>query len=456
MSDQAKRLTFPEGFLWGAATAAYQIEGAANEDGRGPSIWDTWSHTPGKVVNNDTGDVACDHYHRYREDVALMSQLGLKAYRFSIAWPRILPEGTGQVNQAGLDFYDRLVDALLAQGIKPFATLYHWDLPQSLQDAGGWTDPCIVEAFVNYADVVSRRLGDRVHHWMTHNEPWVVSFAGYGEGFHAPGVRSRSAFLQAAHYVLLSHGRAVPVLRSNGSAETQVGIVTNLEWVDAASDRPEDQAAARQYEGFFNRWFLDPLFRGEYPADMCELYREFLPEFDADEVREIAVPLDFLGVNYYSRAVIGAGDGQGVLQVRREKPAGEYTEMGWEVYPQGLYNLLVWVHETYAPPAIYVTENGAAFADEVSSNGKVHDPRRTAYLKAHFAQAHRAIQAGVPLRGYFVWSLMDNFEWGLGYTRRFGVIYVDYPTQRRIVKDSGEWYATVIKANAVEADGDFA
>lgn len=455
MSDQAKRLTFPEGFLWGAATAAYQIEGAAKEDGRGPSIWDTWSHTPGKVVNNDTGDVACDHYHRYREDVALMSQLGLKAYRFSIAWPRILPEGTGQVNQAGLDFYDRLVDALLAQGIKPFATLYHWDLPQPLQDVGGWTDPCIVEAFVNYADVVSRRLGDRVHHWMTHNEPWVVSYGGYGGGLHPPGVQDWSAFLRAAHYLLLSHGRAVPVLRSNGNAETQVGIVTNLEWVDAASDRPEDQAAARQYQGFFNRWFLDPLFRGEYPADMCELYREFLPEFDADEVREIAVPLDFLGVNYYSRAVIGAGEGQGVLQIRREKPEGEYTEMDWEVYPQGLYNLLVWVHETYAPPAIYITENGAAFADEVSSDGKVHDPRRTAYLQAHFAQAHRAIQAGVPLRGYFVWSLMDNFEWGLGYSRRFGVIYVDYPTQRRIVKDSGEWYATVIKANAVEVDDSF-
>ncbi len=446
------RLTFPAGFLWGAATAAYQVEGAANEEGRGVSIWDTFCKTPGKVTNGDTGDVACDHYHRYREDIELMAHLGLKAYRFSVAWPRILPAGIGGVNEAGLDFYDRLVDALLAKGIEPFATLYHWDLPQRLQDdLGGWPSRDIVEPFVHYADVVSRRLGDRVHHWMTINEPWVVAFVGYAIGAHAPGIQSWPDALKAAHNLLLSHGRAVPVLRANGDDKTQVGIVLNLGWVDAATDSPADQAVARRMDGYLNRWFLDPVFKGAYPADMVQFYEESgwleTPTAQDGDMAAIAAPLDFLGVNYYTRNVVGAGGGPDAPMGRPVKPEGEYTEMGWEVYPEGLYKLLMSIHHNYGPRAMYITENGAAFVDAVTPDGCVHDPRRLAYLQAHFAQAHRAIQDGAPLKGYFVWSLMDNFEWGHGYTKRFGVTYVDYATQKRIIKDSGAWYTQVTRQN---------
>jgi beta-glucosidase len=448
VSEQTELLTFPEGFLWGTATSAYQVEGAVDEDGRGPSIWDTFCRVPGVITNGDTGDVACNHYHRYLEDVELMARLGTTAYRFSIAWPRILPGGTDAVNQAGLDFYDRLVDALLAKGIEPFATLYHWDLPQALQDnVGGWPDRGIVEPFVHYADVVSRRLGDRVHCWMTHNEPWVAAFVGHAIGVHPPGLKSPPDALKAAHHLLLSHGRAVPVLRANGDAATKVSIVTNLAWVDPASDAPEDQSAARRYDGFLNRWFLDPLFKGEYPADMLDLYGAEAVPIQPGDLEDIAAPLDFLGVNYYSRSVIGAGDEMPLIQVRHEEPEGEYTEMGWEVYPQGLYSLLVRVHRDYAPSAMYITENGAAFPDEVSADGKVRDPRRLAYLQAHFVHAHRAIQEGVPLKGYFVWSLMDNFEWGFGYSKRFGIVHVDYQTQQRTPKQSGEWYAQVTRQN---------
>ena len=456
MTAADKMLVFPEGFLWGAATAAYQIEGAASADGRGPSIWDTFCRTPGKVVNGDTGDVACDHYHRYRDDIELMADLGLKAYRFSIAWPRILPEGTGAVNKAGLDFYDRLVDALLAKDIEPFATLYHWDLPQPLQDRfGGWASRDIVEPFVHYADVISRRLGDRVHHWMTINEPWVAAFLGYAEGVHAPGIRDLRAAIKAAHNLLLSHGQTVPVLRANGDANTRVGIVLNLNWVDAATDSAEDRAAAHRLDGYHNRWFLDPVFEGAYPADMVELYDKLAAgalDVQPGDMDAIAAPLDFLGVNNYSRSVVAADEAAGWLGVWPVQPAGEYTEMGWEVCPEGLYKLLARVSRDYGPKAIYVTENGAAFRDELSPDGEVHDDRRLAYLKAYLAQAHRALQEGAPLRGYFVWSLLDNFEWAFGYTKRFGIVYVDYATQRRTVKQSGKWYATVTRQNGFSID----
>ncbi len=451
MTEESERLTFPEGFIWGASTSAYQIEGATHEDGRGESVWDTFSRLPGAIAGGDTADVACDHYHRCREDVALMAELGLKAYRFSIAWPRVLPQGTGAVNEAGLDFYDRLVDALLAAGIEPFATLYHWDLPQAQQDAGGWPDRAIVEAFVHYADVVSRRLGDRVHYWATHNEPWVVAFPGHALGDRPPALRSWQAALNAAHHLLLAHGRAVPVLRANGDARTQVGIVLNTLWVDAASDSPEDRAAARRFDGYFNRWFFDPLFKGAYPADMLDFYAPDAPDVQPGDMVAIATPLDFLGINYYNRNVIGAGQEVDRLQVRREDPPGEYTEMGWEVYPPGFYNLLRWVHQEYRPGTIYVTENGAAFPDAIAADGQVHDPRRVAFLRGYLAAAHRAMQEGVPLRGYFVWSLLDNFEWRHGFSKRFGLIYVDYPTQRRIIKDSGRWYASVIRQNGFDA-----
>lgn len=443
---------FPQDFLWGTATASYQIEGATDKDGRGASIWDVFCDRPGAISDGSSGDVACDHYHRYPEDIALMAELGLKAYRFSIAWPRILPQGTGQVNQAGLDFYSRLVDTLLEHGITPFATLYHWDLPQALQDKGGWTQRFVTDAFAEYADVISRHLGDRIHNWMTVNEPWVSSFLGYGIGMHAPGVADRIAYLHASHHLLLAHGRAVGVLRANGSSDTKVGIVNANTWAHPLTDSPEDLAATRRFDGFFNRWFLDPVYKGEYPPDMIEIVgAENLPIEDGD-LKTISAPIDFVGVNYYTRNIISHNDNFGSLSEtlhfqQNMNESAEHTEMGWEVYPEGLYNMLMQIHRDYAPKAIYITENGAAFEDTVTPDGQVHDERRVAYLQNHFAQAHRALQDGAPLKGYFVWSFLDNFEWGFGYTKRFGIVYVDYPTQKRIVKDSGKWYANFIKAN---------
>jgi beta-glucosidase len=447
VTNQNHRVSFPPDFLWGAATASFQIEGAANEDGRGQSIWDTFCRTPGKVANGDTGDVACDHYHRYPEDIELLSRLGVKAYRFSLAWPRILPEGTGKVNSAGLDFYDRLVDAVLAKGIEPFATLYHWDLPQALQDKGGWPNRDSVEAFVNYADVVSHRLGDRIQYWMTHNEPWCAGWLGYGMGQHAPGIQDFQQAIQATHHLLLSHGKAVPVVRANGGPNTKVGIVLNPSWVDPINNVPEDRAAAHRIMGFRNRWYMDPLYKGEYPGDMMEIYDPILPSVQQGDMAAIAAPTDFLGVNYYNRDVVGDDAGFEPLHVKYERPQGEYTEMDWEVYPPGLYNMLMWAHQTYAPPALYVTENGAAFRDELTADGKVLDDRRQAYLEGYIAQVSRAVQDGVPVRGYFVWSLLDNFEWSWGYTRRFGIVHVDYETQKRTMKQSGEWYSQVVRDN---------
>ena len=443
-------LRFPEGFVWGAATSAYQIEGGVAEGGRGPSIWDTFCRSECKVFQGHTGDVACDHYHRYAEDVELMRSLGLHAYRFSIAWPRILPEGRGEVNPEGLDFYDRLVDALLAAGIQPFATLYHWDLPQALQDAGGWASRDTVGAFCEYADAVSRRLGDRVKNWITHNEPWVVAFLGHAWGRHAPGLQDMATALQVAHHLLLSHGESVPILRENGGAGAQVGITLNLAPVHPASPAAKDVAAARRRDGYLNRWFLDPLFKGTYPEDMLALYGELAPTVRPGDMARIAAPLDFLGVNYYTRNLVRDDPESPELGSRLVTPEGaEVTEMGWEVYPQGLYELLIRLRDDYRPPAIYITENGAAFPDEATPDGRVFDPRRIAYLDGHLRQAHRAIREGVPLKGYFVWSLLDNFEWSHGYSKRFGLVYVFYPTQQRIVKESGYWYRRVIERNGL-------
>lgn len=440
-------LAFPPNFVWGAATAAFQIEGAAQEDGRGVSIWDTFCRTPGKVHNSDTGDVACDHYHRYRDDIALMADLGLQAYRFSIAWPRILPTGTGAVNAAGLDFYDRLVDTLLERGITPYATLYHWDLPQPLQDQGGWVNRATVDAFANYTEVISRRLTDRIKHWMTINEPWCVSLLSYGTGEHAPGMQDWKAALQASHHVLLAHGRAVEVLRANGAE--QVGIVLNFEWVDAISDSPEDRTAAQRRDGFFNRWFAEPVFLGQYPEDMWAFYGANVPQIHDGDLKIISTPIDFLGVNYYSRSIIGAGDHDPHFGWRFQASANEYTAMGWEVYPEGLYNLLKRIQRDWQPKRILITENGAAFTDELNGGSVVHDERRLAYLKDHFSAANRALHEGVPLTGYFVWSLLDNFEWAHGYSKRFGIVHVDYATQKRTPKQSALWYKDVIQHNAV-------
>lgn len=443
-------MTFPEGFLWGAATASYQIEGAVREDGRGECIWSRFSHTPGKVLNGDTGDIACDHYHLYRSDVALMARIGLRAYRFSIAWPRVLPFGTGALNEVGLDFYDRLVDELLAVNIRPFVTLYHWDLPQALQDRGGWDNPEVVQWFGEYTDLVSRRLGDRVKDWITLNEPWVVAFLGNWLGIHAPGLCDLGTAYRVLHHQLLAHGAAMAILRRNVQG-VSAGITIDLGYFEPATERSEDVQAAWREDGFKNRWLLDAVFKGHYPTDMINWVAEWLDGIDLDAVAQAAAPLDFLGINYYTRTLVEAAS-LGVTAARPVKPANAaFTTMGWEVYPEGLYQLLVRVHREYQPRALFVTENGAAFADVLTSDGKVHDEARRDYLRLHFDAAERAIQADVPLRGYFVWSLMDNFEWSLGYTQRFGIVYVDYATQQRIVKDSGQWYAEVIRQNQILA-----
>ena len=448
--------SFPSNFVWGAATASYQIEGAWDEDGKGESIWDRFTHTPGHVFEGHTGDVACDHYHRWPQDIELMKALGLRAYRFSIAWPRILPDGRGRVNQAGLEFYSRLVDGLLAADITPFVTLYHWDLPQALQDAGGWPARATAEAFVEYAGVVSAALGDRVKNWITHNEPWCVSILSHQIGAHAPGLRDTEAALRAAHHVLLSHGWAVPVIRAN-SPGAEVGITLNMEWVEAASRSAADARVAGEADGRFNRWFLDPLYGRHYPADVVAGYAAALPNgLDfvlPGDLDAIATPTDFLGLNYYSRRVARDEEAADNLpqEILADRPR---TEMGWEEYPEGLYGLLNWLHFGYRPPKIYVTENGASFGNGPDAAGRVADTRRLNYLRDHFSAARQAMNNGVPLAGYFVWSLMDNFEWAEGYRQRFGIVWVDYETQQRIPKDSALWYRDVIAANGFEAQPD--
>ncbi len=451
-----KLLHFPPDFVWGAATASYQIEGAWDEEGKGESIWDRFSHTPGNVDNGDTGDVAVDHYHRWREDVALMKELGLQAYRFSIAWPRILPEGRGRVNEAGLAFYDRLVDALLEAGITPFATLYHWDLPQALEDAGGWPQRATVDAFLEYTEVVSRRLGDRVPAWITHNEPMVAAFMGYATGQHAPGRRDPHAAVRASHHLLLSHGQAVPILRRN-SPGAEVGITLNLIPGFPASPSPADYEAYRHFDGFLNRWYLDPLYGRRYPADMVADYAAegLLPKgldfVQPGDLEAIAVPTDFLGINYYMRAVLRSDkipEAENAPRTIEIDPATR-TDRGWEVYPQGLFEMLLRLTADYRPRQIYVTENGASYSIGPDADGQIRDNRRQEYLHRHFVAAHQALQHGVPLAGYFVWSLFDNFEWAKGYKDRFGIIWVDYETQERIPKQSALWYQEVITKNAV-------
>jgi beta-glucosidase len=432
--------SFPSDFVWGAATASYQIEGAVHEDGRGESVWDRFCATPGKVRGGDTGDVACDFYHRYRDDVKLMKELGLDAFRFSIAWPRVLPQGRGAVNQAGLDFYDRLVDELLANGIEPFATLFHWDTPQALEDEGGWPVRATAEAFVEYAEAVAARLGDRVRHWITHNEPWVYAWIGHAWGLHAPGRTSEADAVAAAHHLLLSHGWAVEAIR-RASADARIGITLNLAQIYPATDTPEDEAAAYRRDGQDNRWFLDPIFRGSYPADLLERNELVAPHVRDGDLDSASASIDFLGVNNYSRFVVAAG-ADGPQNVRN--PDAQHTDMGWEVYPDGLHDVLVRVARDYGPAAIYITENGAAFPDVRVHDGAVHDIERTAFLESYIGAVGRAISGGAPVKGYFVWSLLDNFEWGFGYSKRFGIVYVDFPTLERAPKDSFYWYRDLI------------
>ncbi len=430
--------SFPDGFVWGAATASYQIEGAAREDGRGESIWDRFSHTPGHVRNGDTGDIACDHYHRYREDVALLAGLGLNAYRFSVSWSRVLPTGIGSVNEAGLDFYDRLVDELLAHGVAPYVTLYHWDLPQALEDAGGWPARATALAFADYAGIVAGRLGDRVRTIATLNEPWVAADHGYRVGAHAPGRSDPADAIAAAHHLLVAHGLGMQAIRS-AAPRTSAGIVLNLAPVHPASNHPLDLEAAAAEHDWLNRWYLDPLVGRGYPEPPAWAGHARADIRDGD-MELIAAPLDFLGVNYYSRNR-ARSPLLPSLELAGEQP--EQTGLGWEVYPAGLGEVLDFVVSRTGGVPLYITENGAAYP--VDEADPTRDPTRVSFLRRHLAVAHEALGRGVPLRGYFVWSLLDNFEWALGYSPRFGITHVDYRTQERRIRDSGRFMGAVAR-----------
>lgn len=455
--------TFPEDFLWGAATSAYQIEGQPLADGAGPSIWHRFAHTPGRVANGDTGDLACDHYRRFEEDVALMADLGLGAYRFSVAWGRVLPEGRGSVNTKGLDFYRRLVDALLERGIAPMLTLYHWDLPAALHDRGGWLNPDSPAWFADYAQVLFRALDDRVPLWVTINEPWVVTVPGYLDGELAPGHRDPFEAPRVAHHLLLAHAEAVAAYRSLGGRH-RIGLAVNLEPQHPFAPTPEDQAAAQRRDAFINRWFLDPLYLGRYPAELATIFGAAWPEFaDADLARIRSTPdsarggplgtgvaTDFIGVNYYSRGLVRSDPSTLPLGALRISPEdAPRTTMGWEVYPPGLTETLLWLKDRYGNPPTYITENGAAFDDPPPADGLVSDPERVDYLRAHLLAAHAALEQGADLRGYFVWSLFDNFEWAQGYAQRFGLIRVAPPNQARILKASARFYQNIVRANGV-------
>ena len=427
---------FPPHFVWGVATSSFQIEGAAREDGKGESIWDRFCRQPGAIADASNGDVACDHFHRLEEDLDLIASLGVNAYRFSIAWPRVQPAGHGAFNPKGLDFYERLVDGLKARGIQAWATLNHWDLPQGLQDRGGWNDRDTVHRFVDYARHVQARIGDRLDGLTTHNEPWVVAVLGHEQGNFAPGIKSRKIATQVSHHLLLSHGLALQALRAEG-ARSQLGIVLNLSCCMPATAMPADIAAAQLADSRGRRWYTDPLFNGRYPEDLLAELGGDAPVVEAGDMAAIAQPMDYLGVNYYTRTVVSAS-GEDWKPKERGLPV---SDMDWEIYPQGLTDLLVLLHRDYPQlPPVYVTENGGAFPDRTLANGRVQDDDRIAYLRDHIAAVARAMQQGVPMAGYMVWSLMDNFEWASGYLKRFGIVHVDYETQVRTPKASADWY----------------
>ncbi|MDZ4103790.1 MAG: GH1 family beta-glucosidase [Hydrogenophaga sp.] len=429
---------FPDEFVWGVATSAFQIEGAATLDGKGPSIWDTFCRQPGAIADGSNGDVACEHVKRWQEDLDLIADLGVDAYRFSVSWPRVRPGGTGAWNAKGMDFYERLVDGLLARDIKPYLTLNHWDLPDELQQQGGWANRDTVHRFVEYAQGITRRLGDRVTSITTHNEPWVIAVLGHETGIFAPGIRNRATAMQATHHLLLSHGLALQALRAEGHA-TRLGIVLNLSPMHAATDAPEDVEKTRIEDGRLLRWYMDPLFNGCYPQDVVEYLGDDAPNVQRGDMAAIATPMDFLGVNYYSRSVISA---QGPWDVNSS--GREITDMGWEVYPEGLTELLVRMHRDYPVPPLYVTENGGAFKDHLQ-DGRVHDHQRRDYIARHISAVADAMEQGVHMEGYMVWSLLDNFEWASGFEKRFGIVHVDYTTQQRTLKDSALWYRDFLR-----------
>jgi beta-glucosidase len=431
---------FPTDFVWGAATSAFQIEGAASADGRAPSIWDSFCRRGGTIVDASNGDIACDHYHRLDADLDLIRDLGLKAYRFSTSWSRVQPDGAGPWNEKGLDFYERLIDGLLARGIAPYLTLYHWDLPQALQDHGGWAERETALRFVDYAEALAQRFGDRVASIVTHNEPWVVAALGHEQGIFAPGIKSRRTAMQVSHHLLLSHGMALLAMRAAG-VKVPMGIVLNQAPIVPAADTERDRARAKLEDGLLIRWYMDALFRGRYPTDVLQHLGDDAPAVNDGDMRVIRTPLDFLGLNYYTRSVVGDPP-------YAPPPGAELTDMGWEVYPQGLTELLVRLRRDYPLPPVYITENGAAYPDGPGGDQRVHDALRADYLRRHIAAVGDAIAADVDVRGYFVWSLFDNFEWAFGYTKRFGIVHVDYATQQRTPKDSALWYRDFIAQHA--------
>ena len=437
---------FPASFLWGAATAAFQIEGAAAADGKGPSIWDVFCATPGKTARGETGQVACDHYHRWREDVELMRRLNLRAYRFSISWPRVLPQGRGKPNERGLAFYQRLVDALRAADIEPFVTLYHWDLPAVLQDRlGGWAHADLAHVFADYAELIFRRLGDRVRYWLTLNEPWCVAVAGYCDGTHAPGIRDRALGYRVAHNLLRAHAYAVERFRATRSSDGAISFALNMPYSFPASDNPADVDAAERAMLNWGGWFGDPAYHGDYPALMRERLGALLPEFTRTDARLLKGSLDYLALNYYTSDVVRHAPGVGEMEIETlPQPDAPRTEMGWPIVPEGLYRLLHWLAGRYAGLPVYITENGAAFDDRPDADGFVDDRDRIAYLREHIAAAGRALAEGVDLRGHFVWSLLDNLEWAEGFAKRFGLVRCDFLTLKRTIKASGRWYAELI------------
>ena len=448
LRSRAESLQFPNGFVFGAATSAYQIEGAHDADGKGESIWDRFCKTPGAIVDSSSGNIACDHYHLWRDDIALMQGMGLDAYRFSLAWTRLFPDGTGPLNERGAAFYDRLIDGLLEAGITPYLTLYHWCLPQALQDKGGWYNRDTAKHFADYAAAAAHRYGDRVKTWTTLNEPWTFCWWGHGYGEDAPGLADGvKGGVTASHHALLAHGLAVPEIRK-AVPDASVGIVFDLNVAEPSSDKPEDIAATKRFDGAQNRWFLDAVFKGSYPQDMLDLYGDLLPTIEPDDNRIIAAPVDYLGVNIYRRSVIAEGEEMAPLNFQRIQPEGTYSSVDYEIYPRCMYDILQYVHENYGPDAIYITENGVATADEtVTAEGEVWDDIRAQYYVDHLEQVTLAAQNGVPVKGYFAWTLTDNFEWAYGYTTPFGITHVDYKTQKRTVKFSGKTYSLMARSS---------
>lgn len=442
-------IQFPKDMKWGVATASYQIEGAVTEGGRGPSIWDTFSKIPGKVVNGDNGDVACDSYHRYEEDIAIMKDLGVDYYRFSVAWPRIFPDGSGEVNQEGLDFYHRFVDTLIENGIEPMCTLYHWDLPQALQDKGGWDNRETIDAFVNYAEVMFKEFGGKIKHWITFNEPWCASFLSNYIGAHAPGLKDLQVAMNVAHHILVAHGKTVIAYRELGCVG-QIGYAPNVEWNEPYSDKQEDIDACKRASAWFLEWFFDPVFKGSYPKFMVDWFREkgAEPKIKEGDMEIINQPIDFLGINYYTGSVSRYAE-DGLFNHERVDTGYQKTDIGWNIYPEGFYKVLTYIKDNYGQIPIYITENGSCYNDE-PVDGEVKDVGRINYLKQHLVALERSMQAGVNIKGYLTWSLLDNFEWAEGYTMRFGIVHVNYRTLERTKKDSFYWYKQTILNNFFE------